>query len=202
VTPHGSPEQLTDRLRPRSKPRRLHDALGRLLSRYLDHGLGGISGKVPVQISVTLTAATVSNAPGAPPARTDSGRLVPTSVVKRWWCDSTVTGYVLSLGGKALRSIHTQRTLTGTERKALTIESGGQCAGDGCCPDTPDPQRPLRPHHILGYAEDQITSLDDTIAICDALHHDIHDRHHTVRLRDGRYLNEHGYTTQPNPFEI
>jgi hypothetical protein len=55
----------------------------------------------------------------------------------------------------------------------------------------------IRPHHIQGYAEEAITSLDDTLPVCDALHHDLHSGHWTVRLRDGRYLNESGFVDEP-----
>jgi hypothetical protein len=89
---------------PRSKRQRLHDALSRVLSRHLDSGQGGRAGKVPVQVSVTLTEQTVIGEPGAPPPRVDSGRLVPSSLVRRWWCDAKVTAFVLSRGGKALRA--------------------------------------------------------------------------------------------------
>ncbi|MGB8652233.1 MAG: hypothetical protein WCD35_16410 [Mycobacteriales bacterium] len=185
---------------PRGRRERLHDAFTRLLGRYLEHGLGGRSGKVAVQVHVLLTAQTLTGAPGAPPPRADSGRLIPRAMVRRWWCDAKVTAYVLSLGGKALRVVHSQRTLTGDERRALAVEGGDRCVGDGCCSGLPDPLTPIRPHHVLGYAEDQVTSLEETVAVCDVLHRDLHEGHRTVRLRDGRYLNEHGWTDSPSLF--
>jgi hypothetical protein len=186
---------------PRGRRERLHDALSRLIGRYLEHGLGGTHAKRPVQVSVLVSEATVGERPGAPPPRADSGRLIPRAVVRRWWCDSSVTAFVLTLGGKALRAVHSQRTLSAVEQRALQIEGGGRCPGDGCCPDTPDPLVALRPHHVLGYAEGQVTCLEETLAICDALHHDLHDGRRTVRLRDGRYLNEHGFVERPSPFD-
>ena len=77
------------------------------------------------------------------------------------------------------------------------IETGGRCVGDGCCPAQPDPLRPLRPHHVLGFAEDQITSLEESILLCDRLHTDLHTGWRTVQLRDGRWLDEKGWTTEP-----
>jgi hypothetical protein len=182
---------------PRNRRERLHDALQRLLARYLEHGLGGTAGKVPVQVHVTLTEQTVTGAPGAPPPRTDSGRLVPRALVRRWWCDSSVSAFVLGLGGRALRVVHSQRTLAADERRALAVEGGDRCAGDGCCSGLPDLLVPIRPHHVLGYAEDQITSLDETLPVCDVLHRDLHEGGRTVRLRDGRYLNAHGFVDEP-----
>ena len=183
---------------PRNRRERLHDALDRLLTRYLETGLGGTTGKVAVQIAVTISDQSINNCPGAPPPRGDSGQLIPRALVRRWWCDSKVTAFVLTLGGKALRAVHAQRTLSGDERTAQRIEGGDRCAGDGCCSGQPDPLTPLRPHHVLGYAEDQITSLDQTIPVCEVLHRDLHEGKRTVRLRDGRYLNEKGFLDHPD----
>ncbi len=187
--------------RPRSKRRRMHDALNRLLERYLEHGLGGVAGKVPVQVNVTLPAAAVTGDPGAAPARGDSGALLPRSLVRRWWCDSNVTAFVLSLGGKALRAVHAQRTLTGLERRALAIESGGTCAGMGCCRGAPDPLVVIRPHHARRFADDGVTTIEETVPVCDVLHHDLHEGQRTVLLRDGRYLSEHGFVDRPTLFD-
>ena len=183
---------------PRARRQRLHDAFSTLLDRYLSADLGGRVGKNPVQISVTLSASAVTSTPGASPARTASGALVPARVVRRWWCDASVTGFVLGLGGRALRAIHAQRTLTGLERRALEVEGGGVCAGGtaaGCCTGRPDALTPVRPHHVHGWAESRFTSLDDTLPVCDALHHAIHDGQ-TVRLRDGRFVDEHGFVDE------
>ncbi|MGB8649686.1 MAG: hypothetical protein WCD35_03390 [Mycobacteriales bacterium] len=190
--------ELAGSVHPRNRRQRLHDALQRLLTRYLEHGLGGTAGKVPVQVHVTLTEQTVTGAPGAPPPRADSGRLIPRAVVRRWWCDSSVSAFVLSLGGRALRAVHSQRTLSADERRGLAVEGGDRCAGDGCCSGLPDVLVQIRPHHVRGYAEDQVTCLDETLPVCDVLHRDLHEGHRTVRLRDGRYLNEHGFVDHPD----
>ena len=197
---------------PRGRRKRLHDAFNNVLERYLAAGQAGLVSKNPVQINVTISEQTITPAepsgtssgtrgerderrPGAPPPRAGSGRLIPRSLVRRWWCDSTVTATVLSLGGKALRTVHGQRTLSADERRALDLEGGARCAGDGCCRGLPDPLIVLRPHHVHGYAEDQVTSLDETLNVCDTLHHDLHTGKRTLRLRDGRWLNEHGFVT-------
>ena len=187
--------------RPRSRAERLHDALDRLLERYLGANLAGTAGKVPVQISVMIRDTTVDGRPGALPAVADSGDLIPRSMVRRWWCDSSVTVFVRSAGGKVVRTVHAQRTLTGRERRALQIETGGTCAGHGCCRGRPNPLTVLRPHHVRRFSDDGVTSLEDTVAICDALHHDLHEGRKTVRLRDGRYLDERGWQPGPSLYE-
>jgi hypothetical protein len=185
---------------PRSRGRRMHDALDRLLTRYLEHGMGGMHHKVPVQINVTLTDQSLTAQPGALPAKGDSGQPIPRSLLRRWWTDSRVTAFVLSLGGQALRSTHLGRTLTARERQALLIQQGHRCAGVGCCRGStragPDPTTDLRPHHVHGYALIGTTSLGDSIMICDTGHHDLHEGHKTIRLRDGRLLNEKGWATE------
>lgn len=186
---------------PRGRRARMHDAFSRLLGRYLDAGLGGLSAKRPVQVSVTISERALAARPGAPPPRATSGKLIPRAVVRRWWCDSSVTAYVLSLGGKALRAVHSQRTLTADEQTALSLESGGRCLGDGCCPDSPDPLVPLRAHHVEGYAESGFTSLEESVLVCETLHHDLHEGKRTVRLRDGRYLKETGFVDAPSLFD-
>ncbi len=151
--------------------------------------------KHPVQISVTVPAGTVEGQPGALPATGDSGARVPRGLLRRWWCDSTVTAYVLSRTGKALRVVHSGRTLTALERRAALIEHRGWCAGDGCCRGGPSPGRDLRPHHVRRWADNGCTSLDETILICDVLLRDLHEGGRTVRLRDGRHVSAQGWVT-------
>lgn len=178
---------------PRGRRRRLHDALSLLLDRYLTAGLGGVSQKVPVQVSVTVQAGVLEGRPGALPAVGDSGARLPRRLLQHWWGDARVLAFVLNQAGTALRVVHAGRTLTAVERRAALIEARGVCAGDGCCRGRPEPGRDLRPHHVRRWADDGRTSLDDTVMICDVLHRDLHEGGRTVRLRDGRRLNEHGW---------
>jgi hypothetical protein len=117
-------------------------------------------------------------------------------MIRRWWCDSGITAFILNQGGKALRAAHGGRTLSAVERRAVLIEHGNRCAGIGCCSPT-DPTVALRPHHSRRYADDGVTSLEETVLACDVLHQDIHEGGKTVRLRDGRYLNEQGWVDGP-----
>lgn len=88
---------------------------------------------------------------------------------------------------------HTGRTLTATERTALSLRDGRRCAGTGCCRgSTDDPLASLEPHHVRGFAESGTTSLAETIWACPSLHHDLHHGR-TVLLRNGRYLSEQGW---------
>lgn len=175
---------------PRARRRRVHDALNLLLERYLAAGLGGLSGKVPVQVGVMLPAP----GPGALPPVADSGGLIPRSVVRRWWCDSTVTAFVMSLGGKALRVVHGQRTLSGRERRALRAETGGECAAYDCL-GRADPLGEVVPHHVRGWAANGRTSLDETLGFCRQDHRALHEGR-TILLRDGRRVTEAGVVSE------
>jgi hypothetical protein len=104
-----------------------------------------------------------------------------------------VTTLLLSHGWTPLGLVHSARTITGTELKAATVQFDQRCAGDGCCSGRPDPLIPLVPHHVIGHAIAGKTSLGETLMICPTLHHDLHTGKRTIRLRNGRLLNEHGY---------
>jgi hypothetical protein len=93
--------------------------------------------------------------------------------------------------------VHSARTITGTELKAANAQFDQRCAGDGCCPSTPDPLIPLVPHHLIGHAVAGRTSLGETLLVCPTLHHDLHTGKRTLRLRNGRLINEHGYLDNP-----
>jgi hypothetical protein len=135
----------------------------------------------------------LAGVPGAPPAVSGSGRALPRSLVRRWWCDATVTPFLLDGGFKVVGVAHTTRTLTATERLALDVQSGGhRCAGLGCCPGEADPLTGLEPHHVEGWAGNGRTALGETIWACPALHHDLHHGK-VVVLRNGRRLTEKGY---------
>jgi hypothetical protein len=170
---------------PRSLHQRRHDALKNGLRRYLDAGIAGLRDKVAPHLAVTVTLDTLHDAPGALPAVAASGAALPTSLVRRWWCDSNVTRFVLSLGRRVMETSHTERTLEAHERRAKRIETGGRCEGAGC---SRGPGHRLVPHHAKPWAVTGRTSLSDTVLLCEQTHHDLHSGGHVIRLKDGRRL--------------
>jgi hypothetical protein len=206
----GVDPSLDKELLPRTRGERLHDAFESLCRTFLDKGLGGSHHKVASHVNVTITDQGLSSAAGSLPAVGDSGALIPRSVLRRWWCDSSVTAFVLAQGGKALRAIHAGRTLTGHERRALLLEQGNACAVRSCRGHSHHRQRghpggDLRPHHVRRHADDGITWIDETVMICDTCHRDLHEGGRTLRLRDNRLINEQGWTDSvssrpPPPF--
>jgi hypothetical protein len=179
---------------PRSLRQRRHDALRSGLRALLDSGALGLRDKVAPHIGVTIGLDALHGAPGALPGVTASGARVPLSLVRRWWCDSAVTRFVVGLGNRVLEMSHTERTLKAHERRAKHVETGGRCQGAGCC--TGGHAR-LVPHHPEAFAVCGTTSYRDTVMLCEQTHHDVHHGR-TVRLRDGRLLSAEGWVTGPD----
>ena len=178
---------------PRSLAQRRHDALRNALRRYLASGAVGLRSKTVPQIGVTLGLDALHGAPGSLGPVAASGAVLPRSLVRRWWCDSAVTRFVLSLGGKVLKTSHTTRTLKPHERRAKTVETGGWCQGAGC---HRGPGHTLIPHHVDPWATSRTTSLRDTALLCEQTHHELHTGR-TIRLKDGRWLNAQGWCADP-----
>ncbi len=181
-------DQLGCQHAPRSRRQQDHDALRLALRALLDSAALGTRGKAAPHVGVTIGLDTLHHIAGALPARSDSGRSLPLSLVRTWLCESYLTRFVLSRGRKVIDLSHTDRTLRSHERKIKNLETGGQCQGAGC---TRGPG--LIPHHVTPWATCRTTSLEDTIWICPQTHHDLHTGGKTITLKDGRRLNEHGW---------
>ena len=105
---------------------------------------------------------------------------------------------VVHLDDLLLRVLHEDVVVhAGLAELVLQLETGGRCAGQGCCPDQPDPLQTLIPHHTVMFSKSGRTGLDESLAFCETSHHDLHEGKKTLLLRDGRYLNENGFTTEP-----
>jgi hypothetical protein len=174
---------------PRSRGHRMHDALKLALRAILDSGELGLRDKVAPHLGVTLGLSTLHRDPGAKPAVGASGLALPLSLLQKWWCDASVTRYVLGLGHRVVETSHTSRTLKAHERRIKHLETGGHCQGAGC---TRGPGRRLIPHHPDAWANSGTTSLGDTVLLCDHDHDALH-RGQTITLKDGRRLNERGW---------
>lgn len=187
-----SGDELPEASGPRSLGQRRHDALRNGLRRYLDAGIAGLRDKVAPHIAAVVGVDQLEQVPGALPAvSATSGARLPASLVRRWSCDGAVTRFVLSLGGRVLETSHTERTLKPHERRAKKLETGGRCQGRGC-------RRPGKvPHHADPWARCRSTSLGDTALLCDSCHHDLHAGRKTLRLRNGRWLDEDGWAEGP-----
>jgi hypothetical protein len=75
------------------------------------------------------------------------------------------------------------------ERRALRARWGPNCAVDGC-----HSTRTV-PHHVVPWWLSQLTRLRDLVPLCAGCHHDLHEGHRTLRLRDRRLIDHHGWVT-------
>jgi hypothetical protein len=182
---------------PRSLKQRRHDALRNALRRLLDSGALGTRDKIAPHLGATISLPALHAEPGGLPAiSTVTGQPLPLSLIRRWWCDSAITRFVLRLGHKVIETSHTSRTLKPHERRAKHLETGGRCQAAAChC----RPGTPLRPHHPNPWHTSGTTSLADTVLVCDPHHDDIHTGGKTLLLTNGRWLGPHGWTNGPAP---
>ena len=140
-----------------------------------------------MQINITVSSDALHGVPGALPATGSAGQTLPISLARRLACEgSTFTRFLVSLGNKVIETSHTKRPLTSHERKIKRIETGGTCEAAGCT------QPGTIPHHITPYAKSGTTSLTDTALFCDTSHTDLHHGK-TIRLKNGRSINENGW---------
>ncbi len=51
------------------------------------------------------------------------------------------------------------------------------------------------PHHVIPWWLSGLTRLHDLVPLCTSCHHDLHEGHRTLRLRDHRLIDDHGWTT-------
>jgi hypothetical protein len=174
---------------PRSRGRRLHDALRLALRSLLDSGELGLRDKIAPHISVTVGLGTLHREPGAAPPTGAAGVTLPLTLVRKWWCDSYVTRFVLGLGHRVLEVSHTTRTLKAHERRIKHLEAGGHCQGAGCCRG---PGHRLIPHHVDAWSRHGTTALRATVLFCESDHGALH-RGRTLLLKDGRRLDENGW---------
>jgi hypothetical protein len=176
----------------RSRPQRMHDALRLALRSLLESGALGTRGKHVPQVAVTISEPALHEQPGALPGRAASGALWPAKLVRQLLCDSAITRFVFSLGHRVVESSHTERTLKPHERRIKQLETGGICQAAGCNKGLHTGHR-LVPHHPTPYSVDPVTSLQDTVLLCDVSHADVHDGGKTIRLKDGRLIGPHGW---------
>ncbi len=188
--------------RPVSTPRRLvtagrrrFDAL-RALLRDLGEVVPGSGQARPVSLTITASVEAVEGRLGALPGLlTTSGLPVPlsTATLQRMGCHSELNVVLLDALGKPVGASGTHRSATRRERRALRAQWGPTCAVRGCRSTL------TVPHHVVPWWSSRQTRLRDLAPLCEHCHHDLHEGRRTLRLRDGRLVDDHGWATEPVP---
>ncbi len=175
--------------RPVTAGRRRHDALSQLL-----HDLGQVepgSGRpLPPRLTIVASLGVLEGRLGALPAQlATSGppATLTTAQLQRLACSSDLAAVLLDALGNPVGASHTRRNLTRRERRALRAQWGETCAVAGC------PNTVTVPHHVEPFWLSRRTRLRDMVPACEHCHHDLHEGHRTLRLRDGRLIDEHGW---------
>jgi hypothetical protein len=180
-----------DPLCPESPGKRRAQALGSL-ARDGRGAEGSGNDRSAADITIIATAQTIAQAPGALPARMSDGSRMRLETLHRLGCAGRIAAVILDAAGKPIGASGTHRNATRRERRALEAQWGG-CAVDGCN----QPYSRTRPHHVIPWWLSKITRLRDLAPLCEHHHHDIHEGGHTLRLRDGRYINPVGWAEGP-----
>ena len=181
--------------RPRFAPdaaRRRHDALTQLLRDSAGHDAG--SGQpAPAALTVVFTLDALEGRPGALPGTLQTPGMPITlrpETLRRFGCDSELTAVLLDAAGKPIGASGTHRTATRRERNALRARWGPGCAIAGCT------RTITTPHHVIPWWLSKQTVLKDLIPICTPDHRDLHEHHRTLRLKDGRLIDELGWVAE------
>ena len=144
-------------------------------------------------LTVVATLAAVEGRLGALPAQLvmHDGRAVRLrpETLQRLGCHSAVDAVLLDAAGNPVGASSTRRMPDRRERRALRARWGPTCAVSGC-----HGTRTV-PHHVVPWWLSHRTWLRDLVPLCAGCHHDLHEGHRTLRLRDGRLVDDHGWVT-------
>ncbi len=173
----------------RSKGRLRHDDLTQLLTDAAETG-AGTGQPAPVAITIVASLDAVQGRDGALPGQVQTaGRpfTVRPETLQRMGCYSELTAVLLDATGRPIGVSSTRRSADRRERAALAALWGAWCAVQACARTT------TVPHHVRPWWLSRETILKDLIPLCAGCHHDVHDGHRTLRLKDGRLIDEHGW---------
>jgi hypothetical protein len=170
--------------------RRRHDALT-LLLRDLTDTEPGTGRPAPTALTVTASLDAVEGRLGALPGTLEVSGGRPVSLrpetLRRMGCYSELTVVLVDALGQPVGVSGTHRSATRKQRAALRALWGPWCAIAGCTSTA------TVPHHVHPWWLSRQTVLRDLIPICEHDHRAVHEDHRTLRLKDGRLINELGW---------
>ncbi len=179
--------------------RQRHDALATLLqdARETDSDVATgatSSAPSPAALTVTCSLASLLGEPGAVPGLLHRPGLppvpLPAATLQRLGCDSILSAVLTDAAGHPVGAAGSHRSATLRERRALRTQWGPTCAVQGCS------NTRTVPHHVVPWWLAKQTVLKDLAPLCEHCHHDLHEGRRTLRLRDGRWIDERGWARQ------
>ena len=177
---HDPPLQTADQL--------AHDLFGELLDDVTCTREPGTP--QPATITITAGVDTLEGRSGSLPATLllpDGPYPMTPDALRRLGCHSRLNAVLLDAARTPVGASGTHRSATERERRALRARWGDHCAANGC------PSTRTVPHHVRPWWQTGRTTLEDLVPLCKSNHHDLHDGHRTLRLRDGRLIDENGW---------
>ena len=152
----------------------------------------GTGAPTPAQLTVLVSAEALTGTPGAAPAVLETSlgpiRLAP-EVARRLGCGGDLATVTLDDSGNPVTASGTHRNATRRERRAMKARWGSTCAVNGC------PAAGPVPHHVEPFWKSGLTRVADLVPVCTHHHHDVHEGHRMLRLRDGRLIGPAGWVT-------
>lgn len=187
----GTPADDEPAAKPWAGPDQLaHDLLGELLDALTGAEVRQPGSPAPTPTTVIADLASIEGRAGALPGSLllPSGPVaLSTEALRRHGCHSTLTAVLLDAARTPIGASGSHRHATERERRAMHAMWGLSCAVRGCAATA------TVPHHVRPWWKTGRTKLGDLIPLCKHNHHDIHDGHRTLLLRDGRRIDENGW---------
>ncbi len=172
-----------------------HDAFARLLADAV--GSTGGSGLLTA-FTVVAPLEALEGRPGAPPGRLRTARgdvPLSTSRLRDHACRSLLSVVLRDARGRPVGASGQHRHATARERRVMRAAWGSTCAVNGCgLPGTV-------PHHVEPFCRSRQTRQADLAPLCEHHHHDVHEGHKTLRLRDGRRIDEDGWVAATSTWQ-
>ena len=135
------------------------------------------------QLIITANLDTLAGIEGAPAGQLEWGGTVPAETVRRLACDSAITR-ITGLGELEHEITHAARSIPPATRRAL-VARDHHCVFPGC--DRPAPW--CDGHHLIHWADDGPTKLDNLGLVCGPHHRKVHEEGWKLRREnDGRWI--------------
>ena len=145
----------------------------------------------PTHLTVIATLAAVEGRLGALPAQLtlSNGRTTALrpETLQRLGCNSQLDAVLLdALGTPVGASQHPQ------DAEPRRTTSPARTLGTDLRRRRLPPHRTV-PHHVIPWWLSHLTRLLDLVPLCASCHHDLHEGHRTLRLKDQRLIDDHGW---------
>jgi len=152
---------------------------------------GDTGGPAEITVFADLEAFTTKNQGWA---ELDNTAPIPNETAQRLGCDA-ILQTVLTRDGRPVGIGRRSRKVPGWLRRLVYHRDGNQCQHPGCAN-----RRWLQIHHIIAWAQDGPTDLDNLILLCGIHHRFVHEKGwHITGPADARIFRRPDWTPYPHP---